>query len=215
MSIKIPDECYKILAQNLDCTPYNLRMNLEGEISRFFYEIQKDHEPPFPVIEPANLAGIYNFSSVAFLNKGGGFLYPNTLKDKRDFEVMVGNEDPPEEKRFTTGHEIGHSLLEWDAKGHKRVINDNERYENASDYLARIILMPAWDFTERAKELNYDVQKLSKLYVCPNYAVESRIDELGIKPNPSNLDYYVNQPPLAKSILQTKHHQSSLYDYVF
>ncbi|MCK4730321.1 MAG: ImmA/IrrE family metallo-endopeptidase [Candidatus Aenigmarchaeota archaeon] len=179
MSTEIPYECYKILAQNLNCTPQDLRMNIEREISRFFYEIQKDYKPPFSVVEPANLAGIYKFRPVPFLNGGGGALYPNSLGE-RDFKILMGDEDPLEEKRFVVAHETGHSLLEWNAEGHKKVIPDGERYEDASDYLARIILMPAWDFTERAKELNYNTPELSKLYVCPKYAVEERIKDLGV-----------------------------------
>ncbi len=180
MSTEIPYECYKILAQNLNCTLYNLRRDIEREVSGFFYGIQKDYEPPFLAVESANFVGIDKVLIDPHLKKRRGLLIPYYGEnDKTAFKIMVREKDGEDEKRFTVVHEISHRLSEYDLDGHKLInFKHKTAFEKASDYLARIILMPAWDFKERARESNYDVEELSELYICPLYAVESRIIEL-------------------------------------
>ncbi|MCK4730319.1 MAG: ImmA/IrrE family metallo-endopeptidase [Candidatus Aenigmarchaeota archaeon] len=180
MSIKIPDECYSILAKNIKCDLSNIQKDIEKEVSGFFYEIQKDYEPPFLAVESANFIGIDKVLIDPYLKKGQGRLIPYyDENDKTAFKIIVDGEDDDSEKRFTVVHETSHRLSEYDLEGHKLINFKHELvFEDSSNYLARIILMPAWDFKKKVRELDYNIKGLSELYVCPKYTVEARIAEL-------------------------------------
>ncbi|MCK4730614.1 MAG: ImmA/IrrE family metallo-endopeptidase [Candidatus Aenigmarchaeota archaeon] len=149
---------------------YTSDLNFEDSFNNFLSRIYKGFEPPFPVEKVAKAIGVKAIEYYELSRKGFAVLFHG------NWYIGVNKNDSLIEQKFTIAHETSHIGLNYTSNKELLPLGT----EDTCDYIARLIIMPSYDFENNAKKLDCDIEKLSGLYSCPSYMIETRIEELKI-----------------------------------